>query len=208
MIINILGMLVNIPLSYYLINKGVTGYFQGIEGAALGSVLSTVCMFGLFISVFLNSKNQRYFQTNLKLKLNKKLMKKLLYFGSPSGVEMFLTFAAFSIFVALFHSYGVNEALSATIAFNWDIVAFMPVWGISIALMSLMGKHMGARNIKHALNSVRSAAIASFATMFVASIIFFTFTEILVGMFLPDKSPRTYTEIMPLASKMLKLIFR
>ena len=206
MVINTAGMILNIPVSYCLIHSGVGGFCQGIEGAALGSILSTACMFILFGYVYLSSEYRKNFKTNLRLKWDRYTMRKLIYFGSPSGIEMLLTFLAFSTFVALFHSYGANEALAATIALNWDIVAFMPVWGISIGLMSLVGKYMGARDIKHAVQSVKSGAIASFATMLVASVIFFTLTEALVGVFLPDRSTTTYDEIMPLASTMLKLI--
>lgn len=206
MVVNTLGMLVNLPVSYILIKYGIGGYWKGIQGAALGSSISVAFMSLLFTLAFLSPKMKKAYKTNLKLKWDDEIMGKLVKFGSPSGVEMLLTFVAFSTFVALFHSYGVNEALSATIVFNWDIVAFLPVWGISIGLMSLVGKYMGAHKIQDAITSIKSGAIASFLTMAFASLAFFTMTELLISVFLPDTSEATYNEIMPLASTMLKLV--
>lgn len=204
--VNLTGMLLNIPLSYYFIHYGVFGYLSGIQGAALGSTVSMAIMSAFFLRIFLSSSLQSDFGTNLHLRWNQSILLKLLRFGIPSGVEMFLTFIAFSTFVALFCSYGLNEALSATIAFNWDIVAFMPVWGISIGLMSLVGRYMGASQLDYAIRSIKSGAIAAFSAMFLASVIFFTMTEALIVIFLPDHSEATYRDIVPLASVMLKLI--
>jgi MATE family multidrug resistance protein len=195
-------MLINIPLTYFFIRYGFFGYCKGIAGAALASSLSSFVMCLILAYMFLNKFIQEKYQTHFKIRFHKEIFTKLLYFGAPSGFEMFLTFVAFSGFVALFHSYGVEEALSATIAFNWDIVAFMPVWGISIAIMSLVGQYMGARRLDYALRAIKSGAICSFVVMFIASCFFLFYTEALVNVFLPENKP---LNVLPLASSMLKL---
>ena len=153
--VNIIGMLLNIPLSYYLINYGFLGYFKGVQGAAMGSLFSSMVMCVLFLVSFLKAETAKRFQSNLKLKLDLNLCKTLVKFGSATGIEMTLAFVCFSTFVAMFHSYGSSEALSATIALNWEILAFLPTWGISIGLMSLVGRYMGSRDLEKSIEVSR-----------------------------------------------------
>ena len=112
MIINMTGMLANIPISYYLIHHGLFGYCQGIEGAALGVSISQGLMATLYTLYFFRPKHAREFAVAKAFVFAPPILKKLLYFGSPTGIEFFLIFFAFSTYVNLFHSYGTNEALA------------------------------------------------------------------------------------------------
>jgi len=205
--VNFLGMLLNFPLSYILIKWGESGSsFTPIEGAALGSVVSSLFMFFIFIMAFLKKEYKKEFDTTLLLKWDPHLLSKLIRFGSATGFEMTLVFASFLTFIAFFHSYGPNQALSATIVFNWEIIAFLPTFGVSIGLMSLVGKYMGAGELENAKRSVKSASFVSIGTMLLACLIFMTQTQHLISVFLSDKSLLAYNTVMPLASTMLKLI--
>jgi len=45
----------------------------------------------------------------------------------------------------LFHARGPQTATAATILFNWDMIAFVPLLGIEIGVTSLVGRYMGAK---------------------------------------------------------------
>ncbi|MEK9648883.1 MAG: MATE family efflux transporter, partial [Gammaproteobacteria bacterium] len=70
--------------------------------------------------------------------------------------EMFLNIAAFNLFLLMFQSYGIPEAASATIVFNWDILSFVPLLGLNIAIMSMIGRFVGAGDMTKT-NEVTSA---------------------------------------------------
>ena len=72
------------------------------------------------------------------------VMRKLLRFGYPAGVELFLNLLAFTSMILLFHSHGLATATAVTIVFNWDMVSFVPLLGIQIGVVSLVGRYMGA----------------------------------------------------------------
>ena len=72
------------------------------------------------------------------------IAKRLLRFGLPAGIEPFLTWFAFNVFVQIMHSFGPDTAAAATIAFNWDAVAFVPMLGLGVATTTIMGQHIGA----------------------------------------------------------------
>lgn len=206
MMVNTLGMLINIPMTYYFIHNGFFGYFDGVQGSALGSLLSGVFMVGMFCFIYLSPKMKELYQTNFKLKLDRKIFNKLIKFGAPSGFEITLTFAAFSTFMALFHSYGPKEALAATIVLNWEIAAFLPAWGVSVGVSSLVGKYMGARDIESALRSIGSGFLASFLVMFVACFLFVSQTETLVSLFIPRDPKEEFEQILKMSAPMLQLV--
>jgi MATE family multidrug resistance protein len=83
-------------------------------------------------------------------------MKKLLYFGYPAGLEMFLNFLAFNMMVFLFHSQGGVVATASSIMFSWDLISFIPLLGIEIAVTSLVGRYIGAGKVDIAHRSAMS----------------------------------------------------
>ena len=48
--------------------------------------------------------------------------------------------AAFNLFLLMFQSYGIAEAASAAIVFNWDILSFVPMIGLNLGVISLVGR--------------------------------------------------------------------
>ncbi len=82
------------------------------------------------------------------------ITKRLFRFGLPAGVEPFLNWFAFNVFVQIMHSYGPDTAAAATIAFNWDSIAFIPMLGLGIAATSLIGQYIGAKDYDGAERAV------------------------------------------------------
>jgi MATE family multidrug resistance protein len=132
-------------------------------------------------------------------------MKKLLWYGLPQGFESFMSLAAFSAMILLLHSEGEIAATASTIMFNWDYVSFLPLTGIQVAVTSLVGKYMGAKDVK----SATKVAFSGIKTALVYSGIIFllyTFcTEALVNLFRPDQASETFTQAFPMAKTMLRL---
>jgi MATE family multidrug resistance protein len=183
MIANLVGMLVNIPANYVLIYGKLGFPALGLTGAALGTILGSFTMCAILFAYYLRPANRRDFATHRGFRLELQTMKTLVRFGVPAGFEMFLNVTAFNLFVQFMLSYGTGVAAAVTITFNWDIVAFIPMLGMSFAVTALVGQFVGARDYdtakKAAYLSLRVAWIYS-GTMVV---IFVTATRALVGTF-------------------------
>ena len=194
-------------MNLYLIKNGIAGNYSGIEGAALATISSYGIMVGLYGFLLMDKRVRGQYIKLAQLKLfDRPTLSKLMKFGGPTGAEFFLIFVAFNTFVGLFHSYGANEASAMTIAFNWDIVAFLPLWGLNIGLMSLVGRYMGSNQVDMAIKATWSGAkIAIGLTIFFA-LLFFSFTDPLIQMFLPDDLGNDYAQIMHLSRYMLRLV--
>lgn len=205
MIAAVASLITNVVCNYALIFGNFGFPKLGIKGAAIGTnigaFVGVVILFGLYFS----KEIRLDFQIMKSFKFNPEIMKKLLWYGLPQGFESFMSLAAFSAMILLLHSEGEIAATASTIMFNWDYVSFLPLTGIQVAVTSLVGKYMGAKDVK----SATKVAFSGIKTALVYSGIIFllyTFcTEALVNLFRPDQASETFTQAFPMAKTMLRL---
>lgn len=204
MLANLAGMLVNLPANYALIYGKLGFPALGLRGAAIGTVLGSALSFAVLLASYLGGPNRREFATHRDFRIRGGTMRTLVRFGTPAGVEMLLNVAAFNLFVQFMYSYGTGVAAAVTIAFNWDIVAFIPMLGMSFATTSLVGQFIGARDFVQA----RRAAYLSLRVAWVYSgtmvIVFLAATGALVRTFVAGL-PGDPAEISRLAAVLIRL---
>jgi MATE family multidrug resistance protein len=198
------GMIVNIPANYVLIFGKLGFPAMGLAGAAIGTILGGMTAFLILFAFYLRPANRREFETHKGFHFAGRTMRILIRFGVPAGWELFLNVAAFNLFIQFMHSYGTRVAAAVTIAFNWDIVAFIPMLGMSFATTALVGQFVGARDVVGA----RRAAYMSIRVAWVYSgsmiILFLSATGPLVNTFVSGFEGDT-NDIARLARTMLRL---
>jgi MATE family multidrug resistance protein len=184
MICDVLGILLNIPLSWCLIFGKAGLPTLGIAGAAYGTVISTVFTIVIYLLFYLAKENRELFKINSSFVFDRGITGRYLRLGFPSGLEMFLNVAAFNLFLLMFQSYGIVEAASATIVFNWDILSFVPLLGLNIAVMSMIGRFVGAEDM-HKANEVTTAGyILGIGYSLFLALNFLVFRDVLVEIFI------------------------
>ncbi len=144
MLANVVGMFVNVPMNYVLIFGAFGLPAYGIEGAAIGTVCGSATILAVLIVAFARHEFVRSRLPETSFRLQGTLMLRLVKFGLPAGMELFLNVLAFNVFVQLMHSMGPEVAAAVTITFNYDMVAFIPMIGLGIAVTAMVGRHMGA----------------------------------------------------------------
>lgn len=201
----IAAMIVNVGLDYVLI-FGKLGFSpMGVKGAAIATILGAFAAMVILIVNYLNHTNRKEFAVKHSFRFNPEIMKKLLYYGYPAGLELFLNFFAFATMVSLFHSQGDHVATASTIMFNWDLMSFIPLLGIEIAVTSLVGRYMGAGRpqVAHraALSGIKTGLFYS-----VAILILFVFVpETLVRVFHPKAPSMVFEQAVPIAVSMIQI---
>lgn len=147
MIADVIGVLLNIPLSYVLI-FGLFGLPElGIVGAALGTVVAAVLTIAIYLLFYFNAIHARRFKVWESFTFLPGMMRRYLRLGMPSGLEVLIGMGTFNVFLLLFQSYGVAEGAAMAIVFNWDMLSFVPLMGLNIALMSMTGRAVGAADM-------------------------------------------------------------
>jgi multidrug resistance protein, MATE family len=183
MVSNIAAMLVNVPLNYVLI-FGRFGFPElGIVGAAIGTLGGGLVGFGILMLAYLSPRMHRRYQTRSRWRFDREMFARLLRFGTPAGIEIFLNVLAFNLFVQLMHGYGANVAAATTITFNWDIVAFIPMLGLGVATTAVVGQYVGANDLDGAHKSTLLALRIGWLYSGSMMILFFVGARPLVGVF-------------------------
>lgn len=150
MVSNIVGMLVNVPVNYVLIFGKLGIPALGMRGAAIGTIAGSATALGMLVWAYLSKRLSDEYATRTNTAFAPEILRRLLRFGLPAGVEILLNVAAFNIFVQLMHSYSPEVAAATTITFNWDMVAFVPMLGMGVATTAVVGQHIGAKDYEGA----------------------------------------------------------
>ncbi len=201
----IVAMVVNIGMNYVLIFGKFGLPAMGIRGAAYGTITGSVCGLTVLVIAYLRPANCREYKIRRSLKFDSGAMRKLLRFGYPAGIEMFLNLVAFSLMILTFHKHGSVTATATTIMFNWDLVSFLPLVGLEIGVMSLVGRYMGAGDPDTAHRSVMSALKSGWVYSAGILVLFLFFPAALVDVFRPAGDDPAYAAAVPIAIFMIRL---
>lgn len=199
------ALVVNVVLDYVLIFGKFGLPAMGIEGAAIATLCGSAVAVVIFLMAYLSRYNRAVFAVGRSWRLDWGVMRKLVWFGLPAGVEMLLNFMAFSAMIMLFHSRGMVVGTASTIMFNWDLVTFIPLLGIEIAVTSLVGRYMGAGQPALAQRSAISAIFIGIGFTMVVFVFFVFFPNLLVELFRPNTPDATFNQSIPLAVGMIRL---
>ncbi len=201
----IAALVVNIGLDYILIFGKLGFEPMGIKGAAIATVSGEAAAMLMLFFTYLGKTNRTEFSVMNSFHYNWEVMKKLLYYGSPAGLEMFLNFFAFYMMVALFHGQGEVIATASTIMFNWDMVSFIPLIGIEIGITSLVGRYMGAQKIQLAERSTFSAIKVGLIFSAFSMLVFMLIPELLVSVFQPEEADSIFQQAAPISVSMIRV---
>jgi len=204
-IASFIAMIVNVVSNYGLIYGKWGLPALGIRGAAFGTLAGGLTALVVLAVCYLRKQNVSEFHLKESFRFDAGVFKKLLKFGTSTGLEMFLNILAFNATVLVFHSQGLVTATAATIVFNWDMVSFVPLLGVEISVTSLVGRFIGARRPETAHQSVLSGLKVAFAYSFVILILFVFFADSLVGVFRPAQVDTVFVQAFPTAVLMLRV---
>lgn len=201
MITDVLGMTLNVPLSYVLI-FGKLGFPElGIVGAAMGTIISNIIALLLFFGFYFHREHRDTFQVLNSFRYDRAILRRYVRLGLPSGVELFLNVAAFNLFLLMFQSYGIAQGAAAAIVLNWDILSFVPMLGLNVGVISLTGRFVGAGNMDKADEVIYSGFLLGLGYSSVLALFFVIFRVQLVEIFTVPVGD--YREIRELANFMM-----
>ena len=200
------ALLVNSVANYLLIFGNFGFPKMGIRGAAIGTIIGTIAGVIVLARVYFGHKNRQEFSVIKNLRFAKEMTFKLFRMGSSFGVEMLLNVMAFNFMILAFHSYGLDIAGAVTIAYNWDMVAFIPLVGVEVGVTSLVGRYMGAGSPdtahKVTMSGLKIAGVYSLITLLILLI----FAKPLTMVFEPEDSAEFLATTAPLAIYMVRFI--
>ena len=201
MICDVFGLTVNVPLCYVMVFGKLGFPALGIVGAGISTVIATLLAFLMFIAFYLHKEHRETFAVLRSFTLDTRILGRFWRLGFPSGLELFLNVAAFNLFLLMFQSYGVAEGAAAAIVFNWDVLSFIPMIGLHLGVISLIGRFVGARDMARVDEVMTAAFTVALAYGLVLATLYITQRYPLVEVFAPPSGD--FSEIRALSAWMM-----
>jgi MATE family multidrug resistance protein len=143
MVVNTIGMLINILLDYLLI-FGNHGFPRlGIDGAAIATVTAFTAITLMYVAAMYWMYRRGPYRLWTGRHFDRELFTRLLRFGLPSGLQQFLDVGCWTVFVQLVGRLGREELSATSLVFNLNGGVFIPLLGLGTAVTVLVGHRIG-----------------------------------------------------------------
>ncbi len=182
----LLGNLINVILNFFLIFGLWIFPKLGVEGAAIGTLISRLCML-IFIVIYLklHKKLSMYISKFFPSKVQLQRVKKIIYLGLPSALHSFFEVAFFISAVWMAGIIGKNSQAANQIALNLASMTYMVALGVGVAAMIRVGNQRGMMNFK----KLRDVALSTLLLIIIIDIFF-----CLIFLFFNDYLPLLYLD--------------
>ena len=203
----LLGNVINVILNFLLIFGLWIFPKLGVEGAAIGTLISRICML-TFIIIYLklHKKLSVYINRFFPSKVQIKRVKKIIYLGLPSALHSFFEVAFFISAVWMSGIIGKNSQAANQIALNLASMTYMVALGVGVAAMIRVGNQRGMMNFI----KLREVALSTLLLIIIVDIlfcfIFLIFNDYLPLLYLDPNNANNLTdvnEVIQIASKLL-----
>lgn len=115
----------------------------GMAGAAWATVGSNVVAMLCYFVLIHRSPAARAAGFFSRWRFDRELFGRLLRFGLPTGFQWLVDIAAFAVFLLFVGKLGTVELAATNLAFNLNSLAFIPMFGMGTAVMTLVGRRVG-----------------------------------------------------------------
>jgi MATE family multidrug resistance protein len=179
MIAGLITMAAAVFLNWVLINGHLGAPAMGVDGAALASTIASWLGFVFIFIAFL--PHRRGSGT-----LSFRELRRVIRFGLPNGLNWFLEFAAFQIFVnVVMARLGTETVAALNVVLAVNSISFMPAFGLASAGAILAGQAIGAGDKDGVWPSVKLTMTTTLIWMFAITTCYLVGSHVVLGWFAP-----------------------
>src|SRR5262245_47141436 len=213
------GTIVNILLASVLIFgeegikklaiPGIAGAPRmGIEGAGWATVAGSWAAALLALVLMLRKKFRTEYGTASGWKPERELFGRLMKYGGPAGMQVFLDVLVFHLFTQMVVTLGVAAAGATTLTVRLNMIAFLPMMGLGQAICILVGQRLGENRPDLAEKSVYTGLKWSFGYMCLVALAYVSVPAVLVAPFKPDDPAKAaeFAEIVAVVPTLLLFV--
>jgi MATE family multidrug resistance protein len=193
--IEAIGTAVNIALAVPLI-FGKFGLPElGIEGAGWATVAGSMASAVAALALFLRPCYRTEFATATGWHYERELFGRLLRYGGPAGIQVFLDVLVFHLFTQLVGRLGETAMGATTLTIRLNMVAFLPMMGLGQAVCVLVGQRLGANRPDLAERTTYTGLRWGFGYMCAIAAIYVTMPGLLVSLFESSRDPEQFAAV-------------
>lgn len=187
----LVAMVANVFFNYLLIEGHWGAPALGVAGAAWASTIASALGFAVvcwpFVSGARRETGVHVASMTFLRTLRLSELRRMLRFGLPNGLNWFLEFGAFSLFLNLVVAQLGTQALAAiNVVIQINSIAFMPAFGLASAGAILVGHSMGRRAPDEVPRQVRTTTLVAATWMCSVAVVYLIFPLEIFGWFIPE----------------------
>lgn len=176
------GAIINIILDPIMI-FGLFGFpMIGVRGAALATVIGQIS--GALVGVFFHTKKNKEVNFEFKdFKFHFENLNMIFSIGLPSIIMSGIGSVVLFFMNAILYTFGSSAVAAYGIMYKLQSFAFMPMFGISNALLAIVSFNYGAKKKDRIKEAISLAMKASFAIVGLATLLMWIFTGRIFDLF-------------------------
>jgi MATE family multidrug resistance protein len=206
LLVNLAIMALDVVLNYFWI-FGKGGFPRaGVAGAAWSTVVAQVVGTALYLALILRRGHRQAFATLSGWRPEPRLFLRFLRFGLPSGLQYSLELAAFAVFMMIVGRAGVAPLAATGIAFNLNMIVFMPMIGLGVGVAALVGRYLGGDRADLAERSTWSAFWMSLVYMVACGAFYVLLPRLLLAPYAAGADPASFREVEAIAVVLLRFV--
>lgn len=176
------GAILNIILDPIMI-FGLFGFPKlGVTGAALATVIGQIG--GSLVGIYFHTKKNKdvnFIFKNLNFHLDN--IKQIFSIGLPSVLISGIGSVVLFFINNMLYTFGSSAVAAYGIMYKLQSFSFMPMFGISNALLAIVSYNYGAKNKERIREAIRMAFTASFAIVSTSVVLMWVFSKQLFDLF-------------------------
>lgn len=206
MLVDVSMVALNIALDMVLI-FGVAGWLRwGITGAALATVICQWLKVAAYGWLIRRPQNRVTYGVTGAYRIDLALMRRLLRFGGPSGLQFLLESAGFTSIVMCMGQLDKNSLVATTMAFQINVLAFVPLIGVGIAVSTLVGQQLTGGRADLATRATWTSFWISFWYSCVFAVAYFAFPGVFLLGHAAGAEAAQFGEVRGLATVLLRFV--
>lgn len=205
--VDAIGACVNLVLDLLLI----FGWGPFPELGVLGAAVATAISFWIKLPILLwimqrDSQMRATYHLNQKAAWEYDMFRRLIVFGTPSGLQMLAEAGCFSLIMLQVGRLGELPMAATTLALGINVLAFVPMIGLGIGLGVLVGQHLTEGHVELARRTVRCALFLSMCYTGVFAIALGLFPVTMASIYAWGTPVERYETMQPLLVPLLRII--
>jgi len=159
---------------------------MGVTGAAIGTLIASVWMmahYGFYLNRQTMVKNNGGI---ISAGLDKTMLRKQVELSLPMGIQETMIAIGWSVFYKIMAIIGIIELATTQLLFTIMHASFMPALGVGQACATLVGKHMGSKEIEKSEKSIKESLRIAEYIMGTMGLVFIIFPEFILSLFTND----------------------
>jgi MATE family multidrug resistance protein len=204
--VNFLANGLNIVLDYAWI-FGHWGFPEwGIRGAAWATVVSHLLIPVVFFALMMRPRYRDALHTLSGWRPEGALLRRLVRYGLPNGVQFMLEILGFTMFILLVGKLGTTALAATSVTFNVNTLAFLPMMGLGIAVSTLVGQYLGKERADLAERCTWSAVHLSLAYMLVMAAGYVFVPGLFLRPYISGADPEAFEQVWDMSVVLLRFV--